>query len=256
MEISIILPAYNEEGVIEKAVQEVVGILDSMPVRMNYEVILVNDGSEDSTYEKIVKLSHKFKNVKAIGYSRNRGKGYAIRYGVSHSKGDFVIFYDADLEIHPTAIKRTIRELLNGHDIVIGSKYALGSSIEYSKIRKLLSIAYRVLNSSLLGINLRDTQAGIKGFRRDVLVQLLNYFGVAIDGYAFDVSLLVAANELGIPIKEIPIKVKHDIKNSKIKPHSVVKMLVDSIKLSITKKKITRGHTTVKKQRLPTTNVS
>jgi glycosyltransferase involved in cell wall biosynthesis len=246
MKISIILPAYNEENLIEDAVREVVGVLEGLHPAHPYEIILVDDGSTDSTYEKMLILSKKFKNVVALRYSPNRGKGYAIRYGVNNSTGDLVIFYDSDLEIHPTSIIRVIKELLIGREIVVGSKYALGSSLRYSKIRKLLSLGYRMINRFLFGIRLRDTQAGIKGFKRGILEQLLNFYNAGINGYAFDIALIAAATELGIPIEEIPIKVRHDDKNSKIKLRSIVEMLIDSVKLRLV---VTKSRRVLKKYR-------
>ena len=123
MKLSIIIPCYNESKDIAQNVSIVKDYLNNKG--FDYELILVNDGSKDSTKEVIESIP----DVVALSYEKNRGKGGAVKYGIENAHGDYVLFMDADLSTDITAIDK-IYELAPSYDFIIGSRHAKGSVIK------------------------------------------------------------------------------------------------------------------------------
>lgn len=202
---SIIVPAYNEEHNVRDVVCEV----SKAFTRLDhvFEIIIVNDGSTDITGEILDGLADEMAEVRVVHLGRNHGKGYAIRQGVAHAKGDYVVFTDADLDIHPSQLDRIIA-MFNAQtcDIAIGSKRHPESELEYPLSRRVISTVYYWIVKALFGLNVRDTQAGLKIFKRKVLESVLPR--LLVKKFAFDLEMLVAAHKLGFRIVEFPIRVR------------------------------------------------
>ncbi|MDI9644435.1 MAG: glycosyltransferase [Candidatus Verstraetearchaeota archaeon] len=207
VDTSIILCAYNEGHVIAKAIRRVEAAMEGYGAR--YEVIVVDDGSTDDTRERA--LEYKKKNndsrLKVLGYDKNRGKGGAIKYGFAHSAGKKIVFIDGDLGVSPKHIPEFL-EKLEKSDVVIGSKWHPGSSINAGLKRKFLSIGFNTFSRMMTGIKMRDTQTGLKAFRRDVLEHIAPK--LVVNKYAFDLELMVMCNHGGFRIAEMPVKVTID----------------------------------------------
>jgi glycosyltransferase involved in cell wall biosynthesis len=202
LQISIIMPAYNEGARIHKNIVETVRTMQKMGY--DFELIVVDDGSQDNTYQEAQKSKAKFQNVMAVRYANNRGKGDALKYGFKYVSGDIVVFLDADLDIHP----RQIETLLNymrryNTDVVIGSKRHRLSQLDYPLQRVMLSNAYAILIKSLFDLSVRDTQAGLKLFRRKVLDDV--FPRMLVKRYAYDLEMLVNVHKRGYKIVEAPI---------------------------------------------------
>ncbi len=202
--LSLIIPAYKEEKNISKSIVAVENILKKMGVK--YELIIVVDGFVDNTFKNASKKISK--KVKVLGYKKNKGKGYAIRYGIIKSKGDVVGFIDAGLDIDPAAIPLLLEYLkINSADIVLGSKLHPDSIINYPLPRKLLSWCYRKCSQVLFGFDIKDTQVGLKLYRGDVARDIFSK--LVINGFAFDIEVLALAHALGYrKIIEAPIKLR------------------------------------------------
>jgi len=193
--LSLVLPAYNVEDTLSDHVDNIVDVLKTMVSR--YELIIVNDGSIDQTYEVIKKLKIKYpKTIKLISYSRNMGKGYALRLGLKKCVGQYAGFIDADGDIDPRSIRNLYKIILKGGcDIVVGSKNSLQSKVDTPNYRKRVSRFSQILIKLLFNLNLTDTQAGLKIFRSQVLKSVLP--NLSITGFAIDVEFLTIAKKLG-----------------------------------------------------------
>jgi len=140
--ISVIIPAYNEEKNILNTINETKRELESL--NYDYEIIVVDDGSIDKTFE-IVKNNFSFEKdkVRIEGYKPNSGKGNAVKYGTGFTEGDYVLFMDADLDLHPRQLGHFLDEMEKTNaDAVIGSKKAKNSKVIYSFKRRFLSNGY------------------------------------------------------------------------------------------------------------------
>ena len=194
---------------------------------MKYEVIVVDDGSVDDTFDKASAVAAIDSNVKVLRYANNSGKGYALKYGFGSAKGDLVLFLDADSDLPPAQIPRFLNCLENGDsDVVIGSKRHPESNIRYPLSRRVLSRAYGVLVACLFGLHATDTQTGIKLFRREVLDR--TFPRVKVKRYAFDLEILVNAARLGYRVREIPVDLNYRYR-SRINPKAILSIFIDTL---------------------------
>lgn len=200
--ISLIIPAYKQEKSIEKDLNRVVYVMDQM--RYDYEIIVVVDGMSDETYENARKI--KSKKVKVIGYKENCGKGHALRYGMARSKGKLIAFIDAGMDLNPNGLSMLLEHFeWYKADIIVGSKWHPVSKVSYPFQRKILSLGYGLLVKLLFNLRVKDTQLGMKFFRREVLQKVLPR--LLVKRYAIDIELLVVADRLGFKrIYEAPIE--------------------------------------------------
>ena len=200
--LSLIIPAYKQERIIEGNIRNLDKTLSTLSY--NYEIIVVVDGFLDKTFEKA--KSVRSKNIKVLGYEKNRGKGYAVKYGMLKAKGDIVGFIDAGMDINPATIPLLL-DLMKFHDadIVIGSKLHPESKVNYPFTRLILSWGYRTLTEFLFGFAVRDTQVGLKFFKKKVAKEV--FPRLIVKQFAFDVEVLAVARSLGFTkIYEGPIE--------------------------------------------------
>ena len=198
MKLSIIIPCYNESKDIAKNVEIVKEYLNSKAI--DYELLLVNDGSKDNTKEVIESIS----GVKALSYDKNRGKGGAVKYGIENAIGDYVLFMDADLSTDISAIEQVI-ELAPSYDFIIGSRHAKGSVIKKKQpwTRVFIGWCCRLIVKMLFHTKLKDTQCGFKAMQIDVAKKIVEK--QLVTNFAFDVEYIYIAilnklnmTELGI----------------------------------------------------------
>ncbi len=204
VDLSVVIPAYNEAIRLGKNIGSVLSYLETnFP---NHELIVVNDGSTDDTAE-IIK---NYKNIKLISYDKNMGKGYAIRAGVKETKGQIVLFMDADLSTPLEEIPH-ILEFIKNYDIVIGSR---GKS-DAPFYRQIASSIFDQVKHLMVGLrDLHDTQCGFKVFRGEVARKLFA-MGI-INRFMFDVEILYLAEKLGYTIGEMPVTWA-DVPGSKVR---------------------------------------
>ena len=210
MLVSIIVPAYKKEKLIYKNIKS---IYDTMlKTRYKFEIIVVVDGIFDKTFEEASKF--KRKNVKVIGYRTNRGKGFAIRFGMYRAKGDFIAFIDAGMEIDANGISMILEHMIwYKADIIVGSKRHQASKVNYTAIRKIYSWGYHFGVKLLFRLKLTDTQVGLKVFRKEVLNKVLPR--LVVKQFAFDIELLAVAHRLGFTrIYEAPVEMHLDFVDS------------------------------------------
>jgi glycosyltransferase involved in cell wall biosynthesis len=210
VELSVVVPAYREGRRIYKNLSRLISELDKLSV--TYEIVVVSDGNTDTTVREARRLESP--TVKVFHYPMNIGKGFALSCGVDQSVGDLVTFIDADMELDPVTIGRFI-EIMQADecDAVIGSKRHPESKVAYPAFRRLQSALYQMLVRLLFNLNVRDTQTGLKLFRRRVLQEALPL--LAIKRFAFDLELLVVARQLGYKkVCEAPIKLDYQFEST------------------------------------------
>lgn len=199
MKISIIIPCYNEEKDIKNNVEEkVLPFLKKLPIE--YELLLVNDGSKDKTQEVIETI----KGAKALGYPVNRGKGGAVKFGIEHSTGDYILFMDADLSTDLIAFDELV-PLLGNYDLIIGSRHLKESKMPVKQplIRRFVGKSCRIMVNTQYGFKLKDTQCGFKAIKSEIAKFIAEK--QIVNGFAFDVEYLYMAKLNNWSIKEIPV---------------------------------------------------
>lgn len=203
LELSLIMPAYNEENNIELVVEKVDSIVKQMGLK--YELIVVDDGSIDKTRIKVGNYAQNNGHVKVLGYNKNMGKGYALKTGFLHAVGDMILFMDSDADIDPKQIMYYV-EALKDVDVVIASKRHPLSKVDTSLIRRILSHGFNLLVKLLIGLKVNDTQTGLKAIKRKPFMYI--FPKLTVKRYAFDVELLALANLLGLKVAELPINIR------------------------------------------------
>lgn len=203
--ISIVIPCYNEARIIQKSLDKVIEFMSSTD--LDYELILVNDGSGDNTEKVLNEYTLKHVNIKVYSYKENKGKGYAINYGLKHCKGDTIIFMDADLSTDLTAIKNALDIIYNtaGRYLIIGSRKMKGSVIlnNNNKMRKIMSKCCTVLVNKIFDLDVTDSQCGFKCFDSNTKDSILEKQSVF--RWAFDVEYILIAKKIGTPVIEMPV---------------------------------------------------
>ncbi|OGH08645.1 MAG: hypothetical protein A2152_03195 [Candidatus Levybacteria bacterium RBG_16_35_6] len=200
--LSFVIPTYKQEKTILNDIKRLQKSLESLKV--NYEILTVADGRIKEVSKIISKI--KDNRIRVIGYEKNHGKGFAVRYGMLQAKGDIVGFIDAGMDLDPSEIPLMLDIMdWNKADIVLGSKLHPDSKVDYPVFRKVLSWGYRTLTNVLFGFKVRDTQVGLKLFKKKVARDIFSK--IIIKRFAFDVEVLAVASKLGYhEIYEAPIK--------------------------------------------------
>lgn len=214
--ISVILPIYNEAECINTTFDSVLGYSKIHPF---YQFIFVNDGSTDDTQnilEKKIFETPKNHHISLISYRQNQGKGYAIKKGVESSIGNYVCFIDSDLAYSLSHLDLLVNQL-ELFDVVIGCRSLNNENVKRVKpIRFLAGKLFNLMAQGILSLKFSDVQAGLKGFRRDVAQTLFDK--QTIKRFCFDVELIYLAQKMGYTIGEIPalVSVAHLNKISKV----------------------------------------
>jgi glycosyltransferase involved in cell wall biosynthesis len=194
--ISVIIPCFNEATNIKECIERIPDL------GVDYEIVVVNDGSTDNTFEAARGV--KRNNLKVIGYGENRGKGYALRFGLKHSKGEIVVIQDADMATPPEELPEIVRPIIEGKaDFVNGTRMVY--PMEDGAMKRLHvpgNKLFALLVSLIIGQRLTDTLCGFKAFRKDMLNGKLKE-----DSWP-DFELLIQARRNGLRITEVPIHYK------------------------------------------------
>lgn len=223
MEISVIIPAYNEEKVIEKSLESIIAY---MKENFNsYEIIVVDDGSTDSTPLILQRFS---KDIRILTNTKNMGKGYCVKKGVMYAKGEKIVFTDADMA-YPQKYIKEFSKVLDTTDMVIGKRDSQKSA--YPFYRKVISNALSSINKLVFSNIPKDTQCGIKGFRKATANAVFDR--CTVNGFAFDIEIICIANVLGKIIKEYPVKMVSFTKSNISSVTEPYKMLSDIIKIKL-----------------------
>lgn len=225
--LSLVVPSYKHEKTIKADLENIDRTLsEGLPANYNYEIICVVDGFLDKTYENAKKV--KSRHVKVIGYEKNHGKGYAVRYGMKQAKGDLISFLDAGMDISPKGVMMLMSHMdWYNADVIVGSKRHPVSRVNYPILRRIMSVVYHIVVKVLFDLPLTDTQSGLKIFKRKVIDKILPR--LLVKRYAMDIEMLAVAKYLGFNrIYEAPIEVKFDKRTSSVKWTTIFKMMQDT----------------------------
>jgi len=237
MKIAIIIPTYNEAENIGRLI-EVLSEEFKKNLNNSYSVLVVEANSPDGTGEVVKEKALKFDFIHMVVEEKKRGLGAAYVFGFKHAlaniKPDVLLEMDADFQHDPKDVIRLVREVENGNDYVIGSRFMRGGSIpkEWQFRRKLLSFGGNLFSKIVLGIfNVNDFTSGFKASRVSGFVDKLDLENILSDGFAYKIDLLFKMHRLGAKIKEVPIKFGlRDRGDSKMEKNN----FIDSIRVVLT----------------------
>ncbi len=222
-ELSIIIPAYNEEALIVSTLEGLQTYLSTRPEQ--YEIIVIDDGSQDKTTE-LVELWQQCNQVelRLLVNAQNMGKGFSIQRGVLESRGQFIIFIDADLPYELQAIDEFLKALRNGCDLAVGSRVLPGSQVKGVPVLRYVSgQIFSWMVQAVLFRGLPDTQCGFKSFRSGAAKEIFRR--LTIGGFGFDVEMLYIARKLKLAVRPVAVRmIDH-------RHRSRVRLIIDSFKM-------------------------
>ena len=213
------IPAFNEEKSIEDALITIEKLIKKK--ELPYEIVVVDDGSDDKTLKKAIKYAKKNGHTKVVSYKNNIGKGHALKAGFLRTVGEIIILADSDMEIKLNMIPGYV-EALKHADIAIATKWHKKSRVTMPFHRRFLSHGFNVLVRLLIGINLKDTQAGLKAMKKRSFINIFSR--LCVKRFAFDVELLAVANLFGLKVIEMPVHLRM---NTSFNPIEGLRMFVD-----------------------------
>lgn len=230
IQVSIVIPAYNEARRIGSTIRQILDFFQAQQDR--YEVVVVDDGSTDSTVDVINDFITPASPVRLVRNEGNRGKGFSVRHGALEAIGDIVLFSDADLsspiEESPLLLEPIRRGSL---DVAMGSR-ALDRTligVRQPWLREQSGKIFNVLVRVILGLDFHDTQCGFKAFRRG---PMLRVFGMQrIFGFGFDPEILFIAHRQGLRIGEIPVRWNHSTESKVRVVPDALRMFLDLVQI-------------------------
>jgi glycosyltransferase involved in cell wall biosynthesis len=207
MTYSIVIPAYNESERLGATLEKVLAYVRQQG--WDAEVIVVNDGSRDNTAEIVRAFAEKNPILRLVENPGNRGKGYSVRNGILSSRGDIVVFSDADLSSPIEEMPELLQPLAAGADIAIGSRWLRAElqTQRQSLHRQLFGRIFNLLLRIILGLQFKDTQCGFKAFTRRAAQTILPL--QRIERWGFDPEILFLARKFGFRVEEIPVRWGH-----------------------------------------------
>lgn len=226
IELTIVVPAFNEAHRLVDGMKRFDTAVDEGAVDVTRtELLVVDDGSSDPTAATARALLAHLPHHRVVTLPANRGKGAAIRTGISLARGACTAYMDADMSIDPRAVPQLLRAL-ETTDLAIGSRALPESMVDGTyTTRAMMGRLFNRLVTSGTGLDLQDTQCGFKAFRTPAARLLFHL--VRIDRFAFDVEILARARRLGLQVTEVPVHWKH-VPGSTVHPlHDSVTMLSD-----------------------------
>lgn len=240
MKISLVLPTYKKEREVIDQLERLYGYLSR--VNPDFELILVIDGYIDNTKEILEKYikENRLKKATVLGYRNNKGKGYAIRYGMKKASGDVIGFIDADTDIQIRSIACAIKEIKKDTVMaVIPSKLHKDSNIEMTLSRKVFSYGLIAVNKLLLRLptNITDVGCGLKLFKRDLIKRVLP--NLKVNRFAIDSEILYEISKIGYEVSVVPFylnKNRSDSTSANIK--EVSRMLKDIFMISMRENRV------------------
>jgi dolichyl-phosphate beta-glucosyltransferase len=229
--LSVVIPACNEAARILPTLRRI----DEYCGRCfgRFEIIAVDDGSVDNTRDLVLTEKDKVAALRYEGYSINRGKGYAIRHGVSVCQGDIILVSDADLSTPIEEIEKLLADYDLGYDVIIGSRALKESDIAVRQPwwRELMGKTFNIFVRALFPMDFKDTQCGFKLFRGNVIRKIFQ--GASVDRFAYDVEIIYRAQKAGLKIRDVPIRWLNS-PVSKVNPvKDSLQMLKDLIKMRL-----------------------
>jgi dolichyl-phosphate beta-glucosyltransferase len=223
---SVVVPLYNEEKRLKDFVPYLIEYLGKKYGR-EFELLLVDDGSSDNTVSLLKSFSNRGSNIKILDYKPNHGKGYAVKYGIMRSTGEYIVFIDADGSIPPEEIP-TMFNKLKMYDVVVGDRSSEESKVEQPPSRKAVGIIFNLYVNMLFFTGVTDHLCGFKGFKRKYAIDLFK--DLKSSRWVFDVELFYMIRKRKYSLYCLPIKWVHK-GESKMKFTDPFKMFIELLTL-------------------------
>ncbi len=209
MNLSVIIPAYNEEKHIRKTVESIYQYLYGK--NLEHEILVVSDGSTDKTNDIVESMFSVIPTLKLIGYPENRGKGFAVRQGMLKAEGQYRLFTDADNATSIDHIEKMMPYFQQGYEVVIAS-IAIKGSVVASGSEPIWRRSFGKMGNLFIQLmavpGIRDTQRGFKIITAEAASKI--FPKMTIDRWGFDIEMLALARKFGYKTKEVPITWKND----------------------------------------------
>lgn len=207
--VTLVVPAYNEEGGIEGVVRRLMALDLGAPM----ELLVVDDGSTDGTRAKLDSLEDEFSNLRVIDHGRNRGYGASLKTGFRQAANEVVVITDADATYPEDRIRDLLDCVDRGAEMAVGAR--VGESVHIPLIRRPAKWALRQLASYLAGVRIPDLNSGLRAFRRELVE---TYMGILPDGFSFTTTITLASLTNHHEVEYVSIDYAHRSGSSKIKP--------------------------------------
>lgn len=205
---SIVIPAYNEQARIGATLDRVMECIEAR--HWKAEVLVVNDGSTDGTAAIVSREARRYTNLRLIENPGNKGKGYSVRNGILQSRGNIVMFTDADLSAPIEEAELLFASIAGGADVAIGSRWLDRSrqTLQQPLYRRFFGRCFNWLTRLVMNLPLADTQCGFKAFRREAARTI--FIRQRIERWGFDPEILYIALRLGMRVQEVAVTWGHD----------------------------------------------
>lgn len=229
MELSIIIPCYNEEKRIKATLKRIHEYL--LTKEYSYEILVIDNGSTDKTEEVALNCVVELKNIKVLKH-KNYGKGWAVKQGMLDAVGEYRLFTDADNSTDISNIDKMLGYAKNGYDVVISSRKIEGATISNLQPlhRRILGNIFSSIVKMIVPLDIKDTQNGFKLFTKkaaeDIFRKQSTYF------WAFDVEILALAKKHNYKVKEVPIDWVNN-EQSKMSLKGMIRMLFEVINIRL-----------------------
>ena len=226
LELSIIIPAFNEERRLPKALDCITAYLKTRSVRA--EIIVVDDGSSDATARVATGYQGTHPDLKVISNGRNRGKGFSVRHGMLEARGEIALFTDADLSTPIEEADKLLAAIRDhAYDGAVGSRALDRSLIEIhqSAIREHAGQLFNYFVRWIMRIDFSDTQCGFKAFRMDRARIIFEQ--QRMEGFGFDPEILFLAKRHHLRVAEVPVRWSHDAATKVNVVRDGIKMLLE-----------------------------
>lgn len=221
--ISLVIPCYNEENRFEEGFRHYFNYLKKQ--NYSWEIILVNDGSNDKTLELMNNKQKEHKSIELVSYKNNKGKGYALKKAFEKAKAKYILFADIDHSVDISTVQNFYPYLKNNYQVVIGSRRVKGSKFlkKQNVLRIFLGRCFSLLVRIVVDWRIRDATCGFKAFDRESARKIFSK--VSIYDWAFDAEILFLVKKFNLKIIEVPVSWR-DVAGSKV---SLSKDIVSSL---------------------------
>lgn len=228
MKISIVVPVYNEENRINKAIEALNAYLPKKKIWA--ETIFVDDGSKDKTAEKI-KHSRASFNYKLVSYRENQGKGFALKRGVKEAQGDYILLMDADMSTPIESLDKFLPLMEKGTPVILGTRKVKGAKVlvPQTKLRQKMGEFYTFLANVILGAKVSDFTCGFKCFSNES--GKIIFSKLKTNRWSYDAEIIYLARKLGFEIKEVPVRWSNDDRTKVSLMKDSVESFVDLVKI-------------------------
>lgn len=222
--VSVVLPAYQLGSVIAANVERVASVLSAL----SPEIVVVDDGSTDQTRSEALRAVSNIPGASVLSHPVNRGKGQALFTGAKAATGELIVFLDADLDLPPEQVPGLLAGM-GDTDVLVGAKRDSMAAGRYPIIRRVLSRLFSLATVGLFRLTVTETQTGLKIFRRKVLEVVIPQ--MRIDGYAYDLEMLVRAQRAGFKLTQTPVELGPGASTASLRGGMLWQMARDTARL-------------------------